>query len=77
MVVKYNCLLILFLSDFMSQRFAVIDTETNWNDEVMSIGIMIANSDNFKRIDSRYYILSQEASIGACSQVQCILQVMR
>lgn len=64
MVVKYNCLLILFLSDFMSQRFAVIDTETNWNDEVMSIGIMIANSDNFKRIDSRYYILSQEASIG-------------
>ena len=37
----------------MSRKFAVIDTETNWNDEVMSIGVLIANSKNFNRTDSR------------------------
>lgn len=48
----------------MSKRFAVIDTETNWNNEVMSIGVLIANSKNFNRIDSRYYILPNEESVG-------------
>lgn len=48
----------------MSRRFAVIDTETNWNDEVMSIGVLIANSRNFNRTDSRYYILPQEEKVG-------------
>ena len=47
----------------MSKRFAVIDTETNWNDNVMSIGVLIANK-NFERKDSRYYILPEEESIG-------------
>ena len=28
------------------EKFAVIDTETNWNDEVMSIGIVIADEGN-------------------------------
>lgn len=27
--------------------FAVIDTETNWEDEVMSIGCCIADADTF------------------------------
>ena len=48
----------------MSKKFGVIDTETNWNDEVMSIGILIANCKNFKQIDSRYYILPQEEKVG-------------
>ena len=48
----------------MSRRFAVIDTETNWNDEVMSIGVLIANCKNYDRADSRYYILPNEESIG-------------
>lgn len=48
----------------MSKRFAVIDTETNWNDEVMSIGVLIANSRNFTRADSRYYILPKEEKVG-------------
>ena len=48
----------------MSRRFAVIDTETNWNNDVMSIGVLIAKSKNFKRTDSRYYILPQEESVG-------------
>ena len=47
----------------MSRRFAVIDTETNWNDEVMSIGVLIARSKNFERTDSRYYILPREEKV--------------
>ncbi len=39
-------------------RFAVIDTETTWSDEVMSIGTVIAESETFKFIDKRYYILT-------------------
>lgn len=48
----------------MSRRFAVIDTETNWNDDVMSIGVLIANCKNFKRKDSRYYILPNAEKVG-------------
>ena len=28
-------------------KFAVIDTETNWADQVMSIGTVIADADTF------------------------------
>ena len=48
----------------MSRRFAVIDTETNWNNEVMSIGVLIAKCRNFQKTDSRYYILPQEEKVG-------------
>lgn len=39
-------------------KFAVIDTETTWGDAVMSIGIVIAESETFALIDKRYYILT-------------------
>ncbi|MBK5245441.1 MAG: hypothetical protein JJE18_10630, partial [Eubacteriaceae bacterium] len=39
-------------------RFAVIDTETTWDDAVMSIGIVIADSVTFELVDKRYYILT-------------------
>ncbi|MBR0516067.1 MAG: hypothetical protein IJJ89_04445 [Eubacterium sp.] len=45
-------------------RFAVIDTETNYNDEVMSIGVVIAEGDTKKEIASRYYIVSPEYEVG-------------
>ena len=45
-------------------KFAVIDTETNWADEVMSIGTVIADTDTFKVIDSRYHILPIACQIG-------------
>jgi hypothetical protein len=38
-------------------RFAVIDTETTWSDEVMSIGAVIAETGTFGLVDKRYYIL--------------------
>ncbi|PKM61878.1 MAG: hypothetical protein CVU99_01630 [Firmicutes bacterium HGW-Firmicutes-4] len=39
-------------------KFAVIDTETTWGDEVMSVGIVIADAATFELIDQRYYILT-------------------
>lgn len=46
------------------EKFAVIDTETNWNDEIMSIGVVIADSKTFQKIDSLYYIIEPEYMIG-------------
>ncbi len=43
--------------------FAVIDTETNFQNQVMSIGIVLADVHNFQPVDSRYYILPQEAAV--------------
>ncbi|MCH5207338.1 MAG: hypothetical protein J1F04_00520 [Oscillospiraceae bacterium] len=43
--------------------FTVIDTETNWNDKVMSIGIAIADSITFELIESKYYILTPECDV--------------
>lgn len=45
-------------------KFAVIDTETNWNDEVMSIGVVVADSETKKKIDSVYYIIVPEYRVG-------------
>lgn len=45
-------------------RFAVIDTETNWADQVMSIGAVIADADTFQPIEAKYYILPIECQIG-------------
>ncbi len=46
------------------KRFAVIDTETNWADQVMSIGTVIADADTFEPIESKYHILPIECQIG-------------
>ncbi len=45
-------------------RFAVLDTETNWSDEVMSIGIVIAEDSTMEGMDSRYYVLFPECEVG-------------
>ena len=45
-------------------RFAVIDTETNWNDQVMSIGTVIADSDGFRLLAGRYHIITPEYQVG-------------
>ena len=44
--------------------FAVIDTETNWDDQVMSIGTVIADSDTFSMVSARYHILTPEYRVG-------------
>lgn len=45
-------------------RFAVIDTETNWSDRVMSIGTVIADSDSFSPVDAKYHVLTPEYLVG-------------
>ena len=45
-------------------KFAVIDTETNWHDEVMSIGIVIADAETKEKVDSVYYIIEPEYRVG-------------
>lgn len=45
-------------------KFAVIDTETNWSDQVMSIGIVIADEITFFPVDIRYYVLPRECQVG-------------
>ena len=45
-------------------RFAVIDTETNWVDRVMSIGTVIADSETFEPVAAKYHILPDECAIG-------------
>ncbi len=38
-------------------RIAVIDTETTWGDEVMSVGVVIADAKDYKQIESRLMML--------------------
>ena len=38
--------------------FAVIDTETNYDNEIMSIGIVIADSQSFQEIEKKYFIIT-------------------
>lgn len=45
-------------------KFAVIDTETNWADQVMSIGTVVADADTFEITESKYHILPIECQIG-------------
>ena len=45
-------------------KFAVIDTETNWADQVMSIGTAIADSNTFEAVEAKYHILPIECAIG-------------
>ena len=45
-------------------RFAVIDTETNWADQVMSIGTAIADTDSFQLLEAKYHILPIECQVG-------------
>ena len=47
-----------------NKLIVVIDTETNWHDEVMSIGVALADADSFKCIDTRYYIIDPEYKVG-------------
>ena len=47
-----------------ADRIAVIDTETNWHDAVMSLGVAIADAQSFKCVDKRYYIFEPECYVG-------------
>lgn len=44
-------------------NIAVLDTETNIRNEVFSIGIVIADSENYQPLEMKYYILLPESSV--------------
>lgn len=44
--------------------FAVIDTETNWSDQVMSIGVVIADAATFQAVDQKYYTIPTACKRG-------------
>lgn len=48
----------------MGDRFAVIDTETNWNNEVMSIGVVISKDKEFEALDTKYLVIKEAAKVG-------------
>lgn len=37
--------------------YAVIDTETSWDNKVISIGVVIADKRSFQAVDGRYYVI--------------------
>ena len=45
-------------------RFAVIDTETTWDDVVMSIGIVIADASTKEKIEAKYFLVDPEYTRG-------------
>lgn len=51
-------------SEQQSIKIAVIDTETNWYNQVMSVGAVVADGETFHVMDSKYYILSPEYEFG-------------
>lgn len=45
-------------------NIAVIDTETTWTNQVMSIGTVIADAETFRPLAARYHLFPQECQIG-------------
>ena len=45
-------------------HFAVIDIETNWDNEMMSIGAVVANDWNYGLIASKYFIIDPSYKVG-------------
>jgi len=54
--------------------FAVIDTETNWADQVMSIGTVIADSRDFSLVGAKYHVLPLECQVGGMFEATLFIQ---
>ncbi len=46
-----------------SERFAVIDTETNWDNALMSVGVVISDAE-MRPLDAKYFIITPEFERG-------------
>ena len=55
-------------------NIAIIDTETNYRNEVISIGVVIANIDTFQTIDKRYYVVYPECIRNAMYSASLYLE---
>ncbi len=47
-----------------SEKIAVIDTETTWDNRVMSIGTVIADGRTFRALGGKYHVLTPEYQAG-------------
>lgn len=48
----------------MNNTIAVLDTETNWHDEVMSVGVVIAEKNSWQPVGTMYCIITPECNSG-------------
>ncbi|QLG43622.1 hypothetical protein [Mesomycoplasma hyopneumoniae] len=48
----------------VNKNIVVIDVETNYQNEVFSVGVVIADSTNFKSIDKKYWIIKNNLKVG-------------
>ncbi|WP_337905050.1 hypothetical protein [Mesomycoplasma ovipneumoniae] len=48
----------------VNKNIAVIDVETNYENEVFSVGVVIADSTDFKLIDKKYWIIENNWKVG-------------
>lgn len=58
----------------MAEKFAVIDTETNWHNEVMSVGVVIAQDGVFEALDEKYVIIEEAAKAGGIFSYALLLK---
>ncbi|WP_341517521.1 hypothetical protein [Mesomycoplasma ovipneumoniae] len=49
----------------VNKNIAVIDVETNYENEVFSVGVVIADSANFQWFDKEYWIIENNLKVGA------------
>ena len=45
-------------------KFIVLDTETTWDNRLMSIGAVIVDAITYQQLDAKYYILTPEYKTG-------------
>ena len=57
--------------------FAVIDTETNWDDRVMSIGTVLGDAETFRPVAVKYHILTPEYLAGGMYEHMLLLDRLR
>ncbi|MFU0909309.1 hypothetical protein [Mesomycoplasma ovipneumoniae] len=48
----------------VNKNIAVIDIESNWARKIFSVGVVIADSTNFKLIDKKYWIIEKSWNVG-------------
>lgn len=53
----------------VDEAIAIIDTETNFGDEVMSIGVVVANARSLEETDCKYFIIDEAAASGGMYSV--------
>ena len=57
------------------KKFAVVDTETTWIDTVMSVGVVIADAVDMHPVETAYFVLAPEFSVGGMYEMHFFTSV--